>query len=75
MAINSRTTDHAEEATRYLRQVIGEHYRYSDKAPFRALWDTFNECQFVENEGDVVFYKNGAGQAKREDYNIRDLHA
>lgn len=44
-------TDHGAEATRYLRAFIGEHYHYSEKPVFRALWDNYNDCQFVEDEG------------------------
>ncbi|EPQ51967.1 hypothetical protein GLOTRDRAFT_48276 [Gloeophyllum trabeum ATCC 11539] len=40
-----------EEATGYLRNFIGEHYAYSDKPVFKALWHNYNECQFVEDEG------------------------
>ncbi|CCM04524.1 uncharacterized protein FIBRA_06705 [Fibroporia radiculosa] len=52
------------EATKYLKEFIGEHYRLSNKPVFKALWDTYNECQFVEDEGDIVFYRNRKGQAK-----------
>ncbi|KZT19612.1 hypothetical protein NEOLEDRAFT_1077503 [Neolentinus lepideus HHB14362 ss-1] len=40
-----------EEATKYLRAKIGSHYMYSDKSVFKALWETYNNCQFVEDEG------------------------
>jgi hypothetical protein len=40
-----------EEATRHLKLVIGEHYRYDDKPVFKTLWDTYNACQFVEDDG------------------------
>ncbi|KAH8108807.1 fatty acid desaturase-domain-containing protein [Phellopilus nigrolimitatus] len=53
---------HGEEATGYLRRFIGEHYHQSDEPVFNALWRTYNECQFVEDEGDVLFYKNKKGQ-------------
>ncbi|TFK46679.1 hypothetical protein OE88DRAFT_1687479 [Heliocybe sulcata] len=54
-----------EEATQYLRAKIGEHYAYSDKHVFKALWDTYNDCQFVEDEGEVLFYRNKQGKAYR----------
>ncbi|KAL6302049.1 linoleoyl phosphatidylcholine delta-12 acetylenase [Sparassis latifolia] len=54
---------HGSEATKYLRAFIGEHYRYSDKPVFKALWHSYNECQFVEDEGDVLFYRNKKGKA------------
>ncbi|KIM76146.1 hypothetical protein PILCRDRAFT_826658 [Piloderma croceum F 1598] len=40
-----------EEATRHLKPVIGEHYRYDNKPVFKTLWDTYNACQFVDDEG------------------------
>lgn len=32
---------------------------------FRALYRTFTECCFIEDEGDIVFYKNGKGETAR----------
>ena len=32
---------------------IGEHYHYSEKPVFQALWDNYNDCQFVEDTGEV----------------------
>ncbi|KZT66451.1 hypothetical protein DAEQUDRAFT_746561 [Daedalea quercina L-15889] len=52
-----------QEATSHLRSFIGDHYRYSDKPVFKALWDTYNNCQFIEDEGDVVFYRDRRGRA------------
>jgi len=52
-----------EEATDYLKLIIGEHYNWSDKPMFKALWTNYNDCQFVEDEGDVVFYRNKKGEA------------
>ena len=47
-------SDHGAEATQYLRAFIGEHYHYSEKPVFKALWDNYNECQFVEDTGNVA---------------------
>ena len=33
---------------------------------FYALYRSFTECQFVEDEGDIIFYKNKQGKAARE---------
>ncbi|THH18389.1 hypothetical protein EW146_g2584 [Bondarzewia mesenterica] len=30
---------------------------------FKALWSIYNTCQFVEDEGDVVFYQDKQGRA------------
>ncbi|KLO06403.1 hypothetical protein SCHPADRAFT_917541 [Schizopora paradoxa] len=52
---------HGQEATKYLKEFIGEHYHRSSDYVFPALWKTYKECQFVEDKGDVLFYKNMKG--------------
>jgi len=54
----------APEATVFLRSIIREHYHYSDEPIFRALWDTYNSCQFIEDEGNILFYRDRQGKAK-----------
>lgn len=44
--------DHGAEATKHLRAFIGAHYHYSEQPVFRALWDNYNACQFVEDTGE-----------------------
>ncbi|KAF9524565.1 fatty acid desaturase-domain-containing protein [Crepidotus variabilis] len=56
---------HGEQATQHLKAFIGDHYAYSDKPIFKALWESYNKCQFVENEGDVLFYRDKQGRALR----------
>ncbi|KAL1729133.1 hypothetical protein EV714DRAFT_285125 [Schizophyllum commune] len=56
---------HGEEATKYLQGFIGEHYAYSEKPIFKALWENYNRCQFVEDEGSVLFYRDRQGRAAR----------
>jgi hypothetical protein len=46
--------DNAGEATKYIKELLGEHYFYDDKPVLRALWDNYNSCQFVEDEGLYV---------------------
>jgi omega-6 fatty acid desaturase / acyl-lipid omega-6 desaturase (Delta-12 desaturase) len=42
----------------HLRQVLGPYY-LQDKTPIaHALYRAFSSCQFVEDSGDIVFYKN-----------------
>ena len=43
--------DHGPEATQHLKAFIGDHYAYSNEYVFKALWDNYNKCQFVENDG------------------------
>ncbi|KAJ6603262.1 fatty acid desaturase-domain-containing protein [Mycena vulgaris] len=56
---------HGAEATEALKAFIGEHYVFSDKPVFRALWYNYNTCQFVEDEGDIVFYRDKKGEAAK----------
>ncbi|KAF9927704.1 Fatty acid oxidation complex subunit alpha, partial [Modicella reniformis] len=48
---------HAEEATAHLKKFLGKYYIYDDTPIAVAYWRSFRECRFVEDEGDVVFYK------------------
>lgn len=50
--MNFNLLDHGPEGTEYLKQYIGEHYHRSDKPVFKALWDNYNDCQFVEDTGN-----------------------
>ncbi|KAI8612552.1 delta-12 fatty acid desaturase [Chytriomyces sp. MP71] len=44
-------------ATEALKKKLGKFY-LSDKSPiFWSLWNSSRSCKFVENEGNVVFYK------------------
>ncbi|KAF8887319.1 hypothetical protein BD779DRAFT_1662529 [Infundibulicybe gibba] len=56
---------HGPEATQHLKAFIGDHYVTSDAPAFKALWENYNKCQFVEDEGDVLFYRDKKGQAIR----------
>ncbi|KAF8308723.1 uncharacterized protein EI90DRAFT_3129707 [Cantharellus anzutake] len=51
--------------TEALKKVLGEDYNYDSSNTFRALWRSFNECIFIEDEGDVVFYNDKTGMPKR----------
>jgi hypothetical protein len=46
--------DHGSEATQHLKAFIGDHYAYSDENVFKALWNSYNRCQFVENDGKYL---------------------
>lgn len=56
---------HGEAATQHLKAFIGDHYIRSSQNPFASLWQAYNNCQFVEDEGDIVFYRNKKGEATR----------
>ncbi|KAF7314691.1 Linoleoyl phosphatidylcholine delta-12 acetylenase [Mycena kentingensis (nom. inval.)] len=53
---------HARQGTAALKSFLGpQHYNYSDTPAFRALWENYNRCQFVDDEGEVVFYRDKKG--------------
>lgn len=67
---------HTETATTYLRSVIKDYneekegegwYRYAGEGAFVALWECYKACQFVEDEGTVVYYKDSHGKAVKKD--------
>jgi omega-6 fatty acid desaturase (delta-12 desaturase) len=49
---------HAQEATEAMRKVLGPYYMKDETPIARALYRSYSTCQFVEDEGDTVFYKN-----------------
>ncbi|KAF7731006.1 hypothetical protein EC973_001052 [Apophysomyces ossiformis] len=49
---------HAEEATHHIKKVLGKHYKFDPTPIPVALWQSWKACRFVEDDGDVVFYKN-----------------
>ncbi|KAJ7628802.1 fatty acid desaturase-domain-containing protein [Roridomyces roridus] len=53
------------QVTEHLKRVLGEHYNYDPTPCFRALYRSFTECAFVEDEGDIIFYKNMKGESVR----------
>ncbi|KAF8312275.1 hypothetical protein DL93DRAFT_1332737 [Clavulina sp. PMI_390] len=53
------------QLTEHLKKVMGEDYNYDSTNTWYALWRSFNNCQFVENEGDIIMYKNRAGEQMR----------
>ncbi|KAJ7334091.1 delta-12 fatty acid desaturase [Mycena albidolilacea] len=51
--------------TEKIKAVLAEHYNYDSTNTFYALYRSFTECCFIEDDGDIVFYKNKDGQAAR----------
>jgi len=52
--------------TKALKPVLKDAYNYDSTPSFYALYRSFTQCQFVEDEGDVIFYKNSNGGAARQ---------
>ncbi|KAI9626409.1 hypothetical protein H4Q26_017872 [Puccinia striiformis f. sp. tritici PST-130] len=55
----------AWDATAAIKEKLGKHYHQTDENAWLSLWKVYNQCRFVEDEGDVVFWKNAKGQAAR----------
>lgn len=49
---------HAQEATEHIKKFIGPYYIKDDTPIATALWRSFYQCQYVEDEGNLVFFKN-----------------
>jgi len=49
---------HAQEASQHIKQVLGKYYMKDDTPIAKALWRSYTACQFIEDSGDIVFYKN-----------------
>ncbi|KAG0298395.1 linoleoyl-CoA desaturase activity oriteub [Dissophora globulifera] len=48
----------AVEATKHLKAKLGKYYLQDDTPIAVALYRSWRTCKFVEDEGEVVFYKN-----------------
>lgn len=49
---------HAQEATIHIKKVLGPYYLKDDTPIAHALWRSFTCCRYVEDDGNIVFYKN-----------------
>jgi len=48
----------AIKATPYLKEKLGEYYFYDQTSVWNALYRAVRQCVFVEDSGDVLFYRN-----------------
>jgi len=48
----------AQIATPYIKEVLGKYYMRDDTPIVHAVYRSYSSCQFVEDDGDIVFYKN-----------------
>ncbi|KAF9375282.1 Acyl-lipid omega-3 desaturase [Podila verticillata] len=48
----------AVEATKHLKAKLGEYYVVDDTPIAKALYRNWRECKFVEDEGEVAFFKH-----------------
>jgi len=54
------------ELSKHVRKALGEDYNSDSTNTWRALYRSFTECQFVEDDGDIIFYKNSKGERVRK---------
>ncbi|EIN09269.1 fatty acid conjugase [Punctularia strigosozonata HHB-11173 SS5] len=52
--------------TAHLKELLKDDYNYDTTNCFRALYRTFTECRFIEDSGEIVFYKNAKGETARQ---------
>ncbi|SCV72313.1 BQ2448_3850 [Microbotryum intermedium] len=57
---------HAWEATEALKEFLGEHYQSTNENMFVSLWKNFRTCRYVDDEGDVVFFRDALGRTSRK---------
>ncbi|PCH37562.1 hypothetical protein WOLCODRAFT_84085, partial [Wolfiporia cocos MD-104 SS10] len=53
------------QVTEAIKPVLGDYYYYDSTPTLYALWRSFTQCKFIENEGDIVFFKDQQGNAVR----------
>jgi len=53
---------HAQEATEAIKTVLGPYYLKDETPILKALYRSYSQCLFVEDEGDIVFYKSKKNQ-------------
>ncbi|KAI8896377.1 fatty acid desaturase-domain-containing protein [Globomyces pollinis-pini] len=49
---------HAQEATKAVIPILGEYYLYDNKPFWEAALECHAKCQFVEDSGDIVWFKH-----------------
>ncbi|KAJ7160433.1 fatty acid conjugase [Mycena filopes] len=54
------------KVTEALKGVLGEHYNYDSTNTFYALYRSFTRCLYIDDEGEVVMYRDRKGRSARE---------
>jgi len=53
----------AWDATEAIKNYVGEYYHYTDENFLKSVFNNYRQCRFIEDTGDVLFYKNARGVA------------
>eukprot|EP01138_Halocafeteria_seosinensis_P005047 gb/GECG01005160.1/.p1 GENE.gb/GECG01005160.1/~~gb/GECG01005160.1/.p1 ORF type:complete len:415 (+),score=37.96 gb/GECG01005160.1/:1-1245(+) len=48
---------HATEATEAMKPLLGKYYLKDETPIYQATYRSWSKCRFVEDEGEVLFYK------------------
>jgi len=56
---------HTPYATEAIKKVLGEDYCYDRTNTLRALYRNFKQCQFIEDTGNILFYRDAHGVPTR----------
>lgn len=48
---------HAQEATEAIKKVLGDYYLTDNTNFMVALWNAWNTCHYVDDQGDILYYK------------------
>ncbi|KAF8983817.1 hypothetical protein BDQ17DRAFT_1313171, partial [Cyathus striatus] len=63
------------EVTEAIKPVLGDYYNYDSTPAVYALWRSFTQCSFLEDEGGVLFFKNWYGEsvikAEEEEFPVK----
>jgi len=43
-----------------------DDYNFDTTSSLYALWRTYSSCEYIDDEGGIVFYKNRHGKQVRE---------
>lgn len=55
----------AYEATEAIKNFVGPYYMRSEENFLVSLFQNYRSCRWIEDNEDIVFYKNGSGVAQR----------
>ncbi|KAJ6533331.1 delta-12 fatty acid desaturase protein [Mycena vulgaris] len=61
--------------TEKIKTVLAEHYNYDSTNTFYALYRSFTQCLFIDDEGEVVMYRNREGKTAREIQLVSEVQA
>jgi len=49
---------HAVEATKCVKRVLGKYYAFDDTFFLTALWNSWNNCEYIDDEDTIAYFKH-----------------